>query len=260
MKFGFIGVGTLSAAVITAMAEHYSDRTIYLSPRSRDKSLLLSHKFPQVHRMESNQDVVDESDIIFFGMLPPQFMDVVSELNFEKRHTVVSFVAGISASDVAELVAPAQHVCRVTPITTIERNAGPITMFPEYPEVVGAFKGLGELITVASEQEMKLLGCSSAILSTYFEFQNTVINWAASQGVDRETASIYIRNLLSGLSAVGLHKRDDELAALPEQHQTPGGLNERVRNGLRASSWFDQLTGQLDILNTRVDLTTYSPE
>jgi len=255
MKIGFIGVGTLSSAVVSAMAHKYPERTIYLSPRSNDKVSALTAANPNVHRLESNQDVIEACDIVMLGMLPPQAADVLSTLVFSERHIVVSFVVGISAHDIGEMVYPAQKVCRVTPITTIELFAGPITVFPAFEEVVEAFTGLGEIIQVSSELDMKLLGCSSAILSTYFEFQNTVINWATTQGVDNETASIYIRHLLSGLSAVGLSKDNSELASLPAKHQTPGGLNERVRNGLMAAGWFDELKAQLDILNTKVNLT-----
>lgn len=255
MKIGFIGVGTLSAAVVSAMAHKYPERTIYLSPRSEDKASELAEKFPHVHRLESNQEVIDASDIVMLGMLPPQAEAVITSLAFNERHTVVSFVAGISAHDIGDMVRPAHKVCRVTPITTIELFAGPITIFPAFDEVVQVFAGLGEIISVSSEQDMKLLGCSSAILSTYFEFQNTVIRWATAQGVESETASTYIRNLLSALSAVGLSKANSELESLPAKHQTPGGLNERVRNGLMAAGWFDELSAQLDILNTKVNLT-----
>lgn len=260
MKIGFIGVGTLSAAVVSAMARKFPNRTIYLSPRSDDKTTSLSSIHANVHRLDSNQAVIDASDMVMLGMLPPQAEEVLRELSFTEHHMVVSFVAGISAHDIGEMVSPAQRVCRVTPITTIELFAGPITMFPAFDEVIEAFKGLGEIISVPSEQDMKLLGCSSAILSTYFEFQNTVIRWATAQGVDNETASRYIRNLLSGLSTVGLSKATSELEALPGKHQTPGGLNERVRNGLLAAGWFDELSAQLDILNTKVNLTEHQSD
>ena len=83
-------------------------------------------------------------------------------------------------------------------------------------------------------------------MSTYYEMQNTLIAWIVEQGIDEETASRYVRAELDGLAAVGLATRDAERLALPMEHQTKGGLNERVRAQLLASGWFGTLIDAID--------------
>ena len=65
MKIGFLGVGTVSTAVIEAMASRGgTQETIYLSPRGEKRSTELAAKYEHCVRLESNQAVIDASDMV----------------------------------------------------------------------------------------------------------------------------------------------------------------------------------------------------
>ena len=247
---GFLGVGTISEAMVRAMAGQEGhagsvDR-ILLSPRSDERSRRLAAEFDSCERLDSNQAVIEASDIVVLGMRPQQLDEAIADLNFRADQTVASLIAGTPPSGIAPLVAPATRVCQLIPLPAIVQRRGPLVVAPPLPEVVQALDGLGEIVTLDDESLIRTLSCASAFMSTYYEMQNALIGWIAEQGIDEETASRYIRAELDGLAAVGWATPDAERADLPLEHQTRGGLNERVRAHLLEIGWFDDLVGTID--------------
>jgi pyrroline-5-carboxylate reductase len=244
---GFLGVGTISEAMVRAMASRDNRaEKILLSPRSEDRSRALAGDFDQCERLESNQAVIDASDIIVLGMRPQQLDDALEGLAFREDQIIASLIAGTPPTGIAPLVAPASRVCQLIPLPAIELRRGPLVISPPIPEVVSALDGLGEIVTLDDESLIRALSCASAFMSTYYEMQNALISWIADQGIDEETASRYIRAELDGLAAVGLATPDSERLELPIEHQTKGGLNERVRAHLIDVGWFGTLVDSID--------------
>ena len=246
-RIGFLGVGTISEAMVRAMAgrEGHDDQ-IYLSPRSQDRSSRLADEFASCLRLESNQAVIDASEIVVLGMRPQQLDDALEGLVFRDDQVIASLIAGTPPSGIAPLVAPEHRVCQLIPLPAIALRRGPLVISPPIPEVVAALAGLGEIVRLDDESLIRTLSCASAFMSTYYEMQNALIAWIVEQGIDEETASRYVRAELDGLAAVGLATRDAERLALPMEHQTKGGLNERVRAELLASGWFGTLIDAID--------------
>lgn len=249
---GFLGVGTISEAMVRALAcadaggvSEDADR-ILLSPRSQDRAVRLATELDCCERMDSNQEVIDGSDIVVLGMRPQQFDEAVAGLRFREDQVIASLIAGTPPSGIAPHVAPATRVCQMIPLPAIALRRGPLVISPPIADVVRAFDGLGEIISLDDESLIRVLSCASAFMSTYYEMQNSLIGWIAEQGVDEGTASRYIRAELDGLAAVGLATPDAERGDLPFEHQTKGGLNERVRAHLIEAGWFDTLVSAID--------------
>lgn len=100
-KIGFIGCGTIAAAIATGIAtaetsedEHPLVSSISLSRRSKAKSAALAERFPDlVTVFDDNQDILDRADIIFITVLPQQVSEVLTSLKFDpERHNLVSLV------------------------------------------------------------------------------------------------------------------------------------------------------------------------
>ena len=253
-RIGFLGVGTISEAVVRAMCARpgVADE-ILLSPRSPERSRALDGEFAQCHRLTSNQDVVDASDIVVLGMRPQQMDEALANIVFRPHQVIASFIAGTPPSGIAPLVEPASRVCQLIPLPPISLHKGPLVVCPGIPEVLTAFSDLGDLIVLDDESRIRVLSCASAIMSTYFELQNRVIDWIADHGVDPDIASRYIRSELEGLAAVGRVTPDSQRHALPGEFQTKGGLNERVRAGLLERGWFEALPAELtEIYDTAI--------
>ena len=246
-RIGFLGVGTISEAMVRAMlgrADSADD--VLLSPRSEDRSRRLAADFDRCARLESNQAVIDASDIVVLGMRPQQLDEAIAGLRFRDDQIIASLIAGTPPSGIKPLVAPASRVCQLIPLPAIVLRRGPLVISPPIPEVVTALDGLGEIVTLDDEALIRALSCASAFMSTYYEIQNSLIAWIVQQGVDEETASRYIRAELDGLAAVGWVTSEADREGLPLEHQTKGGLNERVRARLLGEGWFEALVGAVD--------------
>jgi pyrroline-5-carboxylate reductase len=244
---GFLGVGTISTAVVHALCSpHGGDHRIVLSPRSEARSRELAEGYSQVARLGSNQEVIDSADIIVLGMRPQQLDEALDGLSFRRDQVIASFIAGSPPSQIQPLVTPAKRVAQLIPLPAIELARGPLLICPAVPEVVSAFGGLGDVIVVEDEAEIRVFSVASAIMSTYYEMQNTVIDWMRSRGIAEEVAAEYILSELEGLAAVGRGTPGAQRGDLPAEHQTKGGLNERVREHLTQAGVFTRLRDALD--------------
>jgi len=251
---GFIGCGTLTEAVVRAIRRKGGGPPILLSPRSESLSVRLAAELPGITRAASNTNVIAGSQTVVLAMRPQQIDQALEGLRFSAGQTVVSFVAKLSIDELRRRVAPAREVCRVIPLTMIADGKGPIVLFPRVDAVARLFDGCGLVIEPETEEHVMAFGCASAVMSTYFQFQNTVVDWLETRGVDPAAASGYVASMLDGLAAAGMANQGAARVALPELHETKGGLNEHCRRDLAASGWFAAITAALDALDRTVSL------
>ena len=85
-------------------------------------------------------------------------------------------------------------------------------------------------------------------MSTFFEYQKTVMDWTVKVGVAPETAQAYATALFQGLATEARAATLAELPHMPAEHETPGGLNEHVRRAMVESGAFDTLEQALDYI------------
>jgi pyrroline-5-carboxylate reductase len=244
---GFIGVGTVSTAVVHALCSRPGpSQEIVLSPRSTERSQHLADHYAQCTRVDSNQAVVDASDIVILSVLPQQAESVLAELTFRPEQIFVSFIGGAPPSEWVNSVGPITQICTAIPLPAIELHRGPMLVCPPIPEVMDAFTGLGDVVPWHDESTLRVFSVTTAIMSTYYEAANTVIDWSMSQGIDEATAATFVRSLLAGLAAVGQATEVSQRGQLPEEHETPGGLNARVRRGMTDAGAFGDLSRVLE--------------
>ena len=83
MKIGFIGTGDITVALVTGLctAKQFTN-SIWVSPRNKEKSKLLKEQFSQVAVGKSNQDVVDNTDVVLLAFLPKDRSLVLESLVF----------------------------------------------------------------------------------------------------------------------------------------------------------------------------------
>jgi pyrroline-5-carboxylate reductase len=235
---GFIGVGTITEAVVIGLQGAEGVAAIHLSPRSEARSRRLAAVYGAVFREETNAAVVDKSDVVVLAVRPAQLGEALSGLSFRPSQIVISFAAAVTCAEIAALVAPAGTVCRMTPLPTVAKARGPILLYPAIGPVRALFHGLGDLIVPSSEAEMRDLACASGFMSSYFELQSALAGWLVGHEVDRDKASLYVRSMLAALGDVALDVPTAETDALAPAHETKGGLNERVRQTLAGEGWF----------------------
>lgn len=253
LRLGFVGTGTLVSAVIDGLQATHGDRcTFLLSPRSQATSQALAARYANVVRAESSAAVVEGSDVVFLGMRPNQLSEATAGLPFRSDQTVVSFLAGVPHAQIVEKVRPAGHVVRVNPLPPIRLRKGPVVIYPANPIVEDLFGGLGDLIVAGKESDLVAIANGSAMMSSHYALQNSIIDWLVSRDMAPDTATHYVRSMFSGLAAVGLDAFARGEAVDPAHHETKGGLNERGRGYLTQIGWFDEVGRALDVIESHV--------
>ena len=83
---GFIGVGEIASAIVDGLRSEKANSpaaagapAILLSPRSADRSAGLAARYEAVEVAQSNQEVIDRSDLIVLSVLPGQVAEVLAE-------------------------------------------------------------------------------------------------------------------------------------------------------------------------------------
>ena len=236
MRIGFIGTGTISAAVIEGLQSLPDAPEIIVSPRSEATSLALAAKFKRVTRAESNADVA-RAEVVFLGMRPMHLEEAMAGIEFGAGQIVASMVAGFSLDDIRKRW-PKATVCRFIPLPGIARGIGPMATYPAVPEIVKLVSPLGDLF-VASEESKLHFGGLNAFMSSYFELQRALIDVGTGAGLSESDARGFVVSLLGMLADTAKHTPDAAFGSLVEEHQTKGGLNERVRAALLKSGWFN---------------------
>ncbi len=254
---GFLGVGTIAASMIAGLRQSWPDLPIHLSPRSEAASRRLAEQDGRITRHGSNAEVVEASGVVFLTMRPPQLDAAVQGLPFRAGQVVASAVAGTPLAEIERLVAPAS-ACRVLPLPMIVRREGPLGLYAAPPAVAALLAGLGDEVSAPDEAAFDTYMAASASMSTFFALQAALARWLEGRGAAPEGAAAYVRSLHRALAQTSQETPFADLSSLVAEHETPGGLNQRVRTGLEGQGWFDALGEALDGLSSlrRSDLTT----
>jgi ornithine cyclodeaminase/alanine dehydrogenase-like protein (mu-crystallin family) len=98
---GFIGCGTIAQAIATGLLTqtetdkdpNHMIHQVYVTKRSEAKSTALSKRFgDRIVVTEDNQEIVDQSDLIFLCVLPQFEESVLKALNIGHEKTLISLV------------------------------------------------------------------------------------------------------------------------------------------------------------------------
>jgi pyrroline-5-carboxylate reductase len=92
MKIGFIGVGKITNAIVEGLCTASIQTKLFLSPRNENTARHLAEKYGNVARLKSNQEVIDQSQIIFIAVRPAAAKEVLQPLVFREDQIVVSLV------------------------------------------------------------------------------------------------------------------------------------------------------------------------
>ena len=254
---GFLGVGTIATAMIAGLRRSWPDLPIHLSPRSEAASRRLAAHDPLVTRQDSNAEVVEASSIVLLTMRPPQLDAAMRGLPFRRGQAVVSCVAGAPLAEIARLTAPAT-ACRVLPLPMIARREGPLGLYAAPPAVTKLLAGQGDVVNAPDEATFDSYMAVSASMSSFFALQAALTRWLERRGATPEGAAAYVGSLHRALAQTSQATAFADLPSPIAEHETPGGLNQRVRTELERQGWFEALGTALDGLSSlrRGDLAT----
>lgn len=252
MKLGFIGCGTIAAAIVAGLNASGHGEAIVVSPRNAEVAAGLARRFTNVTVAATNQAVLDACDVIVLAVRPQILAAVLPELRFRPEHQIISLVPVTSLAHLRAATAPAATVTRAVPMPMVARRQGPTAILAATPVARRLFDAVGSTIELSDEACFDAFTAETALMATYFRFLETAATWLRERGVAADQADRYVRQLFWGLAGTAVATPQRSLGELADEHQTRGGLNEQVRTHLENKGLFAELANALDAVLARL--------
>ena len=253
MHLGFIGAGAITEAVVTGLCEaHAHELSILLSPRNRERSQALAESYAAVEVAADNQEVADNSELVFLAVRPQIAEEVLAALTFRAEQRVVSFIATLASAEIAQRIRPALLEGRVAPVPPAAQRKGPIAMCPPSARLAELFDPIGTVVQVSDEAQLDAFFSVSALMAPYFELLESVSAWLRAQGVDGARADTYTGALFRAIAEKSTEPSGEGFAGLVAEHATRAGINEQLRRELLAVGFYDRVQAGLDLIQARM--------
>lgn len=226
MRLGFIGTGVISSAVVRGLAGQGHE--IRVSARSEVRSTALVAEFPEVQIAEVQQ-ILDESEVVFLGLMLEQACDILGALRFPASLKVVSFMAGADLDQVAALVAPAVPAAVMMPFPAIAQGGSAIMALGDSALLSRIFAPRNRVFALQNAAELDAYLCAQAVLSPVARLTADAASWLGARVSDPTQGEAFLRMLIATSLA------DTPAQDLIEALNTPGGYNQRLRRHMEAA-------------------------
>jgi pyrroline-5-carboxylate reductase len=253
--FGIIGVGSIASAIVRGLCEDVGEPPqIVLSPRSQARSSDLAERFRTVTIASTNQEVIDQSDVVVLCVLPHHAEKVLGQLAFRETRGVVSAMAGVHLTVLQNLVFPARDVARSIPAPAVATRSSVTPIYPSTEAARDLYDRLGGRLELADELAYEAVSAASATVEAYFHYLGAIADWLAAHGVADTDARQYVAATFSDLSEE-MDTTDVNFSALARAHTTKGGLNEQFAKHLTSKGTFTAVGEGLDAVLARLSPT-----
>ena len=255
MKLGFIGTGNISSDVITGICNsQLKVEKIIISPRNKNKANLLSKKFKKkILIAKNNQEVVNNSNWLFLGVLPEVGKTILPRLNFKSNQTIISFMSTIKLNQLKKITNKKSKIIRAIPMPPISLGKGPIAIYPPNKKVKNFFNKIGTSIEIKNEGLSNNFWAISGTMASFYEILKVLSDWQVKKGLKRSDAQKYITSLYSALAQLAEVYSSKNLKKFVLDSQTPGGLNWQGVNELRKSGYFKSLEKSVNNILKRLN-------
>ena len=255
MKLGFIGTGNISSDVITGICKSkLRFKKIIISKRNKKKSQFLKKKFKnKIIIARNNQDVIDNSDWIFLGVLPKVGEKILPGLKFKSNQTLVSFMSTVNLKQLKKITNKKGNVVRAIPMPPISLGKGPVALYPPNKKVKNFFDKIGTSIEIKSEKLSNNFWAISGTMASFYELLKVLSDWLIKKGLKKSDAQRYVISLYSALAQLAEVHSSKNLKKFVLESQTPGGLNWQGVNELRKSGYFKSLEKSVNNILKRLN-------
>ena len=254
MILGFIGTGKIASSVITGICKSkISYKKIIISPRNKSIARNLEKKFKKIEIARNNQQLIDKSDWIFLSVTPDVGKNIIKNLRFKSKQTIISFISTITLPKLKKLIKVKAKIYRAIPLPPISLKKGPVPICPPNKKIRSFFDKLGTSVEIKNEKLSINFWSTSGMMATFYEILRVMTDWLVKRGVKRNAAQKYITSLFLALSEDAVVNSKKDLKYLVKESQTPKGLNEQGVKELTKSGFFRSLEKSLNSIHKRLN-------
>jgi pyrroline-5-carboxylate reductase len=247
ITIGIIGTGHLAGAVIEGMMASDEEFSVILSPRSKERSIMLDDRYPRCRRGRSNQEVLEVCDVAILSVPPAAYRELANEVSWPGKLPMLSFLVGV---DIGSLKAAfnCQHVFRVLPFPSASLKKSPTMIYPDGEPARTICEMIGEVIPVHSEGEFEKLTRVTPLAGFTYYLMDSIQQWCGNDIPVEYPAKIIMSTLSLYLEQVGQGKM-----VTTDQFATEGGLTEHAFGILDESGFTNIIGAYLDAVKARLE-------
>lgn len=231
-KLGFIGVGNMGGALLSAALKETNANDIIIADYSKEKTEAL--KIEHHLNVGNNQDVAKNAKFIFLGVKPQvmeEMLDTLKETLNQRneRFILVSMAAGLKIDNILSFLGKDYPVIRIMPNTPVAVESGMILYTKnelvtdcEMTEFLNLLKNAGAFTSLAEElfdAGCAVSGCGPAFV---YMFINALIEGGIECGLSEDDAKALAVNTVIG-SAKMVLSSDKTPHTLRDNVCSPGG-------------------------------------
>lgn len=243
MKLTFVGAGSMAEAIISGLIEKniFSQEQIYVTNHQNKQRLAtLAHTYG-INESYDNHELFDQANIIVLAMKPKDVKQALETIRpYVSHHTlIISVIAGISTSFIAQNLSSLQPIIRAMPNTSaaVGKSATAISLNTYVTEeqekmAMDLFSAIGISAVVQEEQLDAITGISGSGPAYFYFVVESMQRAAEELGLEQEMATSFIHQTISGAADMLLSSQKDA-QELRNNVTSPGGTTEAGVNRMK---------------------------
>ena len=236
INVGILGVGHLTYHMVPGLAAGETALCIRLSPRNAERAGKLNARFG-MDICSDNAALVNQSDVVLIGVRQFDAVDIIKDLPWQSRHTVISCCAGLSLGEIAPHVGDAM-VVRAMPIIAAEYGESPTCIYPDNETATQVLSNCGPVIPLGSETDFNAATVSVCFSSMLFGVLARMVEWNERAGIEPETARQLVTGLTRSTAIIARERTDVTIDQIVDELATPGSFTLKGFDSLRESDAF----------------------
>lgn len=234
MKIGFIGLGSMSTAILKGLKNSgkFQMTNVYASARDYNKLVDTCHDLG-INPCHSNQECIDAVDIVFLGVKPEDLGSL--DINLYNK-AIVSMAAKTSFSRLLELFGD-RPIIRIMPNLNAAINAGTTAyaLHDVNKDLEGHLKDLLDLLgntwLLDESQFSGFIALAGSAPALIYRFIDALASSVADEGIDKDTALDIVSKTFIG-SAQYLSSSNEDPQVLINRVASKGGTTQEGLNVL----------------------------
>lgn len=259
MTIGFIGFGNMAKAIAKGLIENniVEKQNLYFSTRSAETRLAVEKDWG-ITGMDSNQAVIDQSEVILLAVKPYQVDSVLAGLKIPADTLFLSVVAGYSSEQLHQYLSPDKCI-RTMPNLNAQVNASMTALVEnehisdeDMAKAQTIFTAVGEVEVVPEDQLGIFIALAGSSPALVFLFIDTLARAAVKHGMTKDKATKIAAQAVLG-SGKTVKESTDSPWNLIDQVSSPGGITVEAVLSLLESDFSSSLIKSVDMMIAKND-------
>ena len=165
---GFIGVGHLVEFMIRGLRRGGFNGEILVTPRSLKTAEMLVEQCDCT--IKTSAEILQQCAYIGLAVRPSQVEETLKALTFEAHHVIISYVAGMSLTQMQNYTDGTMQLVRAMPISAASVCASPTMIFPAHAEVEKLLNHCGKTVVLKQESDFTAGSVVACVYASILEY------------------------------------------------------------------------------------------